>query len=121
MLRAFNLLVMVVALIALLAGAVTADQIPPYDPNGSTNGSGEGDDGDHPWGGDRIIGSFEGSTPTRTALVTSVTGYLAVDMVVTYLIERWAPLGIKGQNRNEALTSSAIKNYRATQVKGVSR
>ena len=82
--RTFALLV--VALVFLFAtispvSAVITPRDFPSDPGG---GSGGGEDGDHPWGGDRVIG---GGGSTRDVRASALTGYPAVDIFVTGLRE----------------------------------
>jgi len=111
--RTFALLVMVLALLFALASAVPA-VITPFggDPFGPVGGGNEGDDGDHPWGGDRVIGGGDGSTPVRTARTSVLTGYLTIDVLVAKVLYYLAPQENKRDDLIGYQNSAVRSKYR---------
>jgi len=107
-----------VALVFLVAAVSPVSAvITPWDfPNDPGDGSGNGDNGDHPWGGDRFIGG--GGSPTARVVSTSaLTGYLPVDLFINSVLNYLAPQEHKRHN----LTGSPDNATRARNRFSLSR
>lgn len=108
--RTIALLAMALVMLLVLASAVPAVIRPLAEPIGPTGGTGEGEDGDHPWGGDRVIGS-SGSPSTRVVLTTAVTGYPTVDLFVIGVLNYFVPQENKRDDPSGSLNISARARY----------
>jgi hypothetical protein len=97
--RTFALLVMALALLFMLVSAVPAVVTPLGGPHDPVGGSNDGEDGDHPWGGDRVILGSSGSPSTRIVRTSILTGYPAVDIFIYNVLEYLAPQ----ENKRDAL------------------
>jgi hypothetical protein len=117
--RTLILLVMALALACLLAGTTTAIATPPWDPD-PTDGTGEGDDGDHPWGGDRVIGTG-GTTTTRTVYTTALTGNTAIDLFIFNVLNAAFYPKPTNQDQREILNSRTYTGYRYRLSREVAR
>jgi len=80
-------LVLVFALGSTASAGITRGE---YYDNPLVNGGGD-EDGDHPWGGDRIGDGSTGVTDVRVVSATAITGYPAVDLLINYLISGLVP------------------------------
>ena len=102
-----------VALVFLFAAVspVSAVITPRDFPSDPGDGSGEGDDGEHPWGGDRVIGGG-GSPSVRDVRTSALTGYLPVDILINGVLDYLAPLEHKRDDQTERLNSSVRARYR---------
>jgi len=117
-----TIVLLAVALLFLFAAVspVSAEITPrdfPSDPDG---GLGEGDDGDHPWGGDRVIGGG-GSTNPRDVRVSALTGYVAVDIFIISLRDYLAPRETKLDDLTRRLKSPARARYPFSLTRGMQR
>jgi len=118
--RTFTLLVMTLALVFLLAGVVPAVLTPPIGPYDPVDGTGEGEDGDHPWGGDRVIGTG-GSTTTRTVYATALTGNTAIDLFIFNVLNTVIYPKPANQDQYEILNSRTYTGYRNRLSREVAR
>jgi hypothetical protein len=91
--RTIALLAMALVMLLVLASTVPAVHTPRGgDPIGPVDDGSEGEDGDHPWGGDRVIGDGDGgSSSVRTARTSVLTGYLIIDVLITDVFYYLAP------------------------------
>ncbi len=55
--------------------------------DGRDLGDGGGEDDDHPWGGDRVLGGGLGDDTYRYVDIAVITGYPAFDVIVSRLIQ----------------------------------
>jgi|GEM_PF-3422734 len=81
-------LVLVFALGSTASAGITRGE---YYDNPSVSGGGD-EDGDHPWGGDRIGDGGSGIIDVRVISTSAVTGYPAVDLFINYLLGGYAPV-----------------------------
>lgn len=107
-----------VALLFLIAAVspVSAVITPRDFPDGPGDGSGNGDDGDHPWGGDRVIGGG-GSTNPRDVRTSALTGYLPIDIFISSVIIYLAPQ----EHQRDELKGSLYYSARAKNRFSLSR
>jgi len=110
--RTIVLLAMALVFLFAAVGPVSAVKTPLYFPGDPGNGLGEGEDGDHPWGGDRVIGDGVGSTSTRIVRTSALTGYPAVDIFINNVLNYLAPQEHKRDDLTGRLNSSARARYR---------
>jgi hypothetical protein len=118
--RTLILLVMMLALSCLLTGTTTATATPPWDPD-PADGTGEGDDGDHPWGGDRVIGTGSGSITTRTVYTTALTGNTALDLFIFNVLNAAFYPKPTNQDQYEILNSRTYTGNRYRLTREVAR
>ena len=89
MTRLFTVLTLALVLLLAFGGSTWAGVLPfeDYDKpgDGVDNGDG-GEDDDHPWGGDRVIGHPPDGSELKYVDVTYVTGYAAIDLTLITII-----------------------------------
>jgi len=83
--KALMLLTLMLCVSLACGSSVHAGIIPGVD--GPTLG-GSGDDGDHPWGGDRSPAGIPVTYSTVTANCTVLTGIPVVDVLITMYLEK---------------------------------
>ena len=118
--RTLVLLAMALALSCLLTSTTTATSTPIWDPD-PIDGTGEGDDGDHPWGGDRVTGSGGGSFTTRTVRTTALTGNTAIDLFIFNVLDAVSYPKPTNQDQYEILNSRTYTGYRNRLSREVAR
>lgn len=84
--QALAVLAMMLVLVFALADTSTAGVLrgENYD-NPGNDGGGDGENGNHPWGGDRIIGG--GGTEDKTVRSLAVTGNVALDLILARFLQ----------------------------------
>jgi len=81
-------LVLVFAVGSTASAGITRGE---YYDNPLVSGGGD-EDGDHPWGGDRIGDGGTGITDVKVVSTSAITGYPAVDLFINYLMGGYAPV-----------------------------
>lgn len=98
----FAVLAMALVLVFALSTVVSAGIIRGEDFDVPGNGP-PGDDEDHPWGGDRIVGGGGGSADDKYVRSTGLTGNLTIDL----LLDRFIGSFYRGGTGATATTGSS--------------
>jgi hypothetical protein len=92
MARVLSVMALTLVLVFCLGVPATSGIIPFEDynrPSGSNDlGDGGGEDEDHPWGGDRVVGggSGTGTSTYRYVDIEIITGYPLLDIFITRIV-----------------------------------
>jgi hypothetical protein len=91
MTRLFAVLALALVLVLSLGVSAWSGVIPyeDYDRpiDGRDLGDGGGEDDDHPWGGDRVVGPGGGSDVYRYVDISVVTGYPVLDVIIARVVQ----------------------------------
>jgi hypothetical protein len=90
--QVYTALVLALVLVFALGSTASAGIAPGENYDHPLVSGGGGDDGDHPWGGDRIGDGGTGITDVRVISTSVATGYPVVDLFINYLLGGYAPV-----------------------------